>query len=70
MTDYETRSRVGMGLEIERLTKQLAEANETLKDHGEIQADLCRQLAECQAQEKVLRESLQIVKHLLETNNR
>jgi chromosome segregation ATPase len=33
-----------------KLEQQLTEANETLKDHGEIQADLCRQLAECQAQ--------------------
>jgi hypothetical protein len=32
--------------------------------------DYRQRLAECQAQEKVLRESLQIVKHLLETNNR
>ena len=44
--------------EIKSLRRQLAEANETLKDHGEIQADLCRQLAECQAREKVLRDAL------------
>jgi hypothetical protein len=41
----------------EDVSKELAEANETLKDHGEIQADLCRQLAECQAREKVLRDA-------------
>jgi hypothetical protein len=36
---------------IEAQRQQLAEANETLKDHGEIQADLCKQLSECQANE-------------------
>ena len=41
------------------LSKQLAEANETLKNHGEIQADLCRQLAECQAREKLLLDALE-----------
>jgi septal ring factor EnvC (AmiA/AmiB activator) len=38
--------------------QQLAEANETLKDHGEIQADLCRQLAECQTDKKAFRDDL------------
>ena len=70
MTDYETRSRVGMGLEIERLTKQLAEAAKTCakmlseqdyeynrKTNAIIERH-ARQLAECQAREKVLRDAL------------
>jgi hypothetical protein len=38
--------------EIISLRQQLAEANETLKDHGEIQADLCRQLDELEDDEQ------------------
>lgn len=37
--------------ENDRLHQQLAEAHETLKDHGEIQAALCRQLSRCHARE-------------------
>jgi len=58
MTDYETRSRVGMGLEILKLTRQLNEAIEqrdlSLSEHSKTM----RQLAECQAREKVLRDAL------------
>jgi len=60
MTDYETRSRVGMGLEILKLTRQLNEAIEqrdlSLSEHSKTM----RQLAECQAREDYYRAALEM----------